>query len=55
MILAWQPQRYVNISFVFICVQFILQLQFQKTKVYDSQILQHNLMKEGHIQKLHKV
>ena len=53
MILAWQPQWYVNISFVFSCVQFILQSQ--KTKVYESQILQHNLMKEGHIQKLHKV
>ena len=39
MILAWQPQRYV-ISFVFSCVQFTLQ--FQKTKVYESQIFQHN-------------
>ena len=36
-----------------LCVQFILQ--FQNTKLYESQILQHNLMKEGHIQKLHKV
>ena len=42
-----------DISFVFSCVQFILH--FQKTKVYESQILQHNLMKEDHIQKLHKV